>query len=300
MNLLDIPAGMHLEFIPPVVGVQTMNLHPGDILTPEEIKALLHRLNGSDPGAAWAEFIDDHSPLILKVVYQFEYEQDRNEECFLYVCEKLCDDGFRRLLQFNTRGKASFRTWLGSVVFNLCVDWHRHEFGRATLLPAISALPEFDQSVYRICYQQGMNRQSSLHCLQEDFPDLNAKQLSDSIARIHRVLTPRQRWKLAAMKVRRQRGQGVQPDPNDLPDTANNPETQACDDEAIRLLRAALEQLPRDQRLAVDLRYIQGMTLRQVAELLGLGDPYRARRLIQAALDQLAKEIPGIANKDFI
>ena len=102
---------------------------------------LLRRLRSADAGAAWVEFLDLYAPLIMNTAGQFEYEQDRISECFLYACAQLNDNGFRRLLKFNTTGKATFRTWLGSVVFNLCVDWHRREYGRASLLPAISALP---------------------------------------------------------------------------------------------------------------------------------------------------------------
>ena len=101
------------------------------------IRDLLYRLNSVDSGAAWAEFIDHFAPLIMKAASQFEYEQSRSNDCFLYVCEKISDGGFRRLSRFNTRGRAGFRTWLGTVVFNLCVDWHRKEFGRVQMLPAI-------------------------------------------------------------------------------------------------------------------------------------------------------------------
>ena len=263
-----------------------------EMTTAEAIRGLLHRLNGSDPGAAWAEFIDCYSPLILTMARQFEYEQDRQAECYLYVCEKLCTDGFRRVLKFNTRGEASFKTWLGTVVFNLCVDWHRREFGRAVLVPAISALPKFDQSVYRLRFEQGLGLQDCLQSLQDDFPDLTAQHLSDSLARIHTALTPRQRWKLSVSARRRQQGLGDRLDPSDLPDTVAEPEDQACEDEAKNILEQALDRLSRDQRLALELRYIQGMTLLQVAEVLGLGDPFRARRLIQAALDELARHVP--------
>lgn len=112
------------------------------------IEDILHRLNSSDAGPAWAEFLDHYSGLIMKTARQFEYRQGRGNECFLFVCEKLVDDGFRRLLKYNTSSPCMFRSWLGAVVFNLCVDWHRHEYGRATMLPAISALPAFDQTVY--------------------------------------------------------------------------------------------------------------------------------------------------------
>ena len=257
-----------------------------------EVRSLLHRLNGSDPGAAWAEFIDHYSPVILKLVNQFEYEQGRRDECFLFVCENLCSNGFRRLLKFNTRGKASFGTWLSSVVFNLCVDWHRREFGRSTLLPAISALSEFDQSVYRVCFEQGMDKRSGLNFLEEDFPGLDGQMLSESMARIHQVLTPRQRWKLVAKKALGPRSQ-VRTDEAEAQSGAfEGPENEARRKEAELLIKNALGRLPRDQRLAVVLRYIQGMTLREVAEILGLADPFRARRLIQAALEQLASEIP--------
>lgn len=269
-----------------------MSGHPGDIQTKKEITGLIHRLNGSDPGPAWAEFIDCFSSLILKTAQQFEYEQDRLGECYLYVCEKLCEGGFRRILKFNTGGDASFRTWLGTVVFNLCVDWHRREFGRVTLLPLISALSEFDQSVYRLRYERGLDLQDCLHGLQDDFPDLTAQQLSDSLARIHAALTPRQRWKLSVSVRRRQRDWGENCDPSILPGATAEPESQACDEEARHIVRKALQQLPRDQQLAIELRYIQGMTLTQVAEVLDLGDPFRAKRLIQSALEQLARLVP--------
>ena len=126
---------------------------------------LLRRLRSADAGAAWAEFLDLYAPLIINIAGQFEYEQDRISECFLYACAQLNDNGFRRLLKFNTAGEAAFRTWLGSVVFNLCVDWHRREYGRASLLPAISALPAFDQSVYRMVIEQGMDKETCFQSL---------------------------------------------------------------------------------------------------------------------------------------
>ena len=129
---------------------------------------LLRRLSSADAGPAWVEFLEHYASLIMSVASQFEYEQDRINECFLYACEQLNDDGFRRLLKFNTAGKAQFHTWLGAVVFNLCVDWHRREYGRATLLPAIAALPAFDQSVYRMVIEQGMDKEASYQALRAD------------------------------------------------------------------------------------------------------------------------------------
>ena len=136
------------------------DMSDGRIKSGSSIAALLHRLNAADAGSAWAEFIDRYSALIMKTVTHFEYEQDRSNECFLYVCEKLCDHHFRRLNKFNTSGSAKFRNWLSTVVFNLCVDWHRKKFGRATVLPAISVLPALDQLVFQHYYKLGLSQES--------------------------------------------------------------------------------------------------------------------------------------------
>ena len=66
---------------------------------------LLRRLKSADTGPAWVEFLDLYAPLIMQAASQFEYEQDRVNDCFLYVCEQLNDNDFRRLLKFNAAGK---------------------------------------------------------------------------------------------------------------------------------------------------------------------------------------------------
>lgn len=254
-----------------------------------QIEELLQRLNTADAGAAWAAFIDRYSAVIIKVISQFEYDQDRHAECFLYVCEKLSERQFRRLQQFNVAGKASFRNWLGTVVFNLSVDWHRTEFGRATISPAIAALPAFDQLVYQHYYQQGMNRDTCFNTLRSDFPELTMDQITASLTRIHALLTPRQRWQL---NVRNMRRSGKHVNLEDLSerrieDPCLGPESHALSDEESATLHAALDRLTTDQRLLLHLRFQEGLTFQRIAEIEHLGDTHRARRHVQTALDAL-------------
>lgn len=246
-------------------------------------RALLRGLNSDDPGPAWSDFIDRYAPLVMRAARQFDYEQDRSGECFLYVCEGLTDKGFRRLLRYDPNGMARFETWLGTVVFNLCVDWHRKEFGRASLLPAIAALPAFDQAVYEHRFVQGLPLEACFQLLGEEFPDLSRDQLASAICRVHGVLTPRQRWQLS---VRIQRKQGEE-NADTLLDQGAGPEEQTAEAEQRQHLDKAMAQLEPDQRLVLRLRYTQGLPLREVARLLQLGDPFRARRQVQAALDAL-------------
>lgn len=51
----------------------------------ESAVKLLRRLKSADAGMAWVEFMDVYAPLIMHVAAQFEYQQDRINECFLYA-----------------------------------------------------------------------------------------------------------------------------------------------------------------------------------------------------------------------
>lgn len=255
----------------------------------QAIKDLLRRLNSADAGPAWAEFIDCYATLVMRTASQFEYEQKGSNECFLYVCEKLYEQQFRRLLKFNTEGAASFSNWLSTVVFNLCVDWHRSEYGRATVLPAITALPAFDQSVYRCCYEQGMTADACYEIIRPDFPGLTQDQISASLGRIHSLLTPRQRWRLnVRIRGRNSIRKGAsEVRLENIPDTAPTPEFRAQSEEEAASLKAALSKLTGDQQLLLRLRFQEGLTFERIARLEHLGNPHRARRHIQAALDAL-------------
>lgn len=250
---------------------------------------LLRRLRSADAGAAWVEFLDRYAPLIMHTAGQFEYEQDRINECFLYACEQLNDDGFRRLLKFNTAGRAQFHTWLGAVVFNLCVDWHRREYGRATLLPAIAALPAFDQSVYRLVIERGMDKESVYQALRADFPDLTRDLLANAVARVHSLLTPRQRWQISVRNRGRRpaRGNPMHGRIERLPDPAEGPEEAAQKRQELDSLQEAMSHLPANQRLLLRLRFQEGLTLKKIAQLEYRGDVNLTWRQIQAATEAL-------------
>lgn len=256
----------------------------------ESAAKLLHRLASPDAGIAWLEFLERYSPLIMHVASQFEYEQDRINECFLYACEQLNDNGFRRLLKFDTAGKAQFRVWLGAVVFNLCVDWHRREYGRATVLPAIAALPAFDQAVYRMVVEQGMDKEASFQTLRADFPDLTRELVANAVARVYSLLTPRQRWQI---NVRMRGRKSVRGGPQhgrieSLPDPLGGPEEEAQKQEDLELLHEAMSRLPTNQRLLLRLRFQEGLTLRKIAQLKYHGDTNATWRQIQAAMNTLS------------
>lgn len=260
------------------------------------IENVLRRLRSADAGPAWVEFLDRYAQLIMNVAAQIEFEQDRIEDCFLYVCEKLNEDGFRRLLKFNTAGKARFGTWLSTVVFNLCVDWHRGEYGRVRLLPAIAALPEFDQAVYRLVIEQGVTRESCFHELQTEYPDLTRQVVTNALERIHTVLTPRQRWQISVKRRIRTRSGELQADENDTPLSCAvpGPEIEAQQQQSDEIMRSALSRLRNDQRLLLYWRYQEGLSLEKIAELAHLGSINTAWRHVQEAVRALTGQVQDI------
>jgi RNA polymerase sigma factor (sigma-70 family) len=250
---------------------------------------ILRGLTTADAGAAWVAFLERYAPLIMTTAGQFVHEQDRVNECFLYVCEQLNDHGFRRLLKFDTTGKARFRTWLGAVAFNLCVDWHRREYGRATLLPVIAALPAFDQSVYRLVIEQGTDKETTFQTLLADFPDLTRELVANAVGRVFSLLSSRQRWQIS---VRNRGRKGVwqetfQGQVDRLPETGSGPAMQAQMQQQLDFLERAISRLPPDQRLLLRLRFQEGLSLEKIAGLQKLGDANRAWRHLQDAVTAL-------------
>jgi RNA polymerase sigma factor (sigma-70 family) len=267
--------------------------HTGNHISEKSDTSLLSQLKTPDAWAAWTEILNRHASLIMKTASQFEYQQDRKDDCFLYVSEKLSEDGFKRLLRYRPRHNASFKAWLITVIFNLCIDWHRKEFGRATLLPAISALPAFDQFVYRLSFEQGMASEECLQVLSADFPDVTRQLLSQAISRIHRVLTPRQRWQISVRLRRRQRSGDLLMDMQHLPSPSLDPSVMAQEQQELESLQEAMKALSARQRLLLHFRYYDGLTLKQIAQIIRLGDSNRVWRHVKDALQALSDQYPS-------
>lgn len=254
-------------------------------------QALLARLRSPAGDEVFAQFLELYTPSIMQIARQYAYDRARLNDCYLFISEKLSTDKFRRLVSYEPEGSASFRSWLKVVVANLCIDWRRQRRGRPRLFESIKKLSKLDRWVFRHRFQQRMSLETCMETLLASFPNLNEVQLAGSVARINTTLTPVQMRFLDAQHARtvsleRRRGTGksivpVEPGPC--------PEKSAVFSQDQDNLKQALARLTPQQRLLIKLRYQQDLSLKEVARLTRLGDPFRARRHIQAALDQLAK-----------
>jgi len=260
---------------------------------------LLARLRSRDRSEAWKQFLLVYSPVIMHIASQYEYGREGLHDCYLFICEQLSENDFYRLLSFEPEGSASFRSWLNVVIANLCIDWRRHKRGRARPFKSISKLPLFDQAVFKYMFQQQVSLQACFASMQADFPDLTESQLTSAVSRINETLTQRQHWLLSARHT-----QTVSMDQADTDQTASEPaepghgpEQSAALSQKQEKLQQALAMLSPRQRLLIKLRYQQELSLKEVARLTRLGDPFRARRHIQAALNELARHFDSRKEK---
>lgn len=264
-----------------------------DVLSTSESKTqdMLARLRSSSGDEAFAQFLRRYSPAILQIARQYAFDGNRLNECFLFVSEKLSADDYRRLTSYKPEASASFRSWLNVVVTNLCIDWRRHRRGRPRLFKSILKLSRFDQHVFKHRFQRRMSMSACLETLRGHFPDLNEMELAGAVARINTTLTPAQIKILnvqQAKTVSLDQHQGAS-HAHEPSEPGHGPEKLAAFSQDRQKLQQALAKLSPHHRLLIKLRYQQDLSLKEVARLTRLGDPFRARRHIQAALEQLGK-----------
>ena len=259
-------------------------------MPPQHLEILISDLYSPNQQDAWDEFLSEYSTPIYQVVRHFEPDPDKAADCFQFVCEQLIDRRSSRLKKFRGEGSATFTTWLRAIVRNLCIDWHRKQFGRQRLFSSVTQLPVFDQQVFRMVYQRAVPPEDCVAILAAEFPNTTIRQITESRNRIEGALTPKQRW-LLAQRVGNQNGNAEHFEEilRDVRDAGPDPEAQVIENERRRRLESAMKSLSPSERLLIRLRFEEGLTLEKSAALLGLGNAQRADRLIKEILARLRK-----------
>jgi RNA polymerase sigma factor (sigma-70 family) len=260
------------------------------------IANILDGLGSGSRQTAWADFLECYSPLILQVVRLFEADPDDIADCFLFVCQKLAGNSFRRLRRFRPDGPASFTTWMRAVSRRLCLDWYRSAFGRTRIFDSIARLSTLDREVFRIVYELSLPLDEARAALSIRFGALTAEQLGECLERIQQSLTPRQQWLLSTRRRRlepleTELGEGARPGLDHLHEPGPNPEALAVRQEEREGLAQALASLPASDRLIIRLRFEEELTLEQIARLSGLGDAQAADRRIRKILHLLRQRL---------
>jgi RNA polymerase sigma factor (sigma-70 family) len=265
--------------------------------------SILEELRSSQSRECWAEFLRQYGPLIFQTCHFSTSDADDAAECFLFACQQLSRNRFRRLLKFRPDGAASFPTWLRVVVRNLCLDWRRKQFGRWRMPRSIARLPQLEGQVYTCRYERGLSLDETFFSLCPSFPGLTMQRLIETEAQVQNSLTSRQRWLIGTHQTQAQAAvRGSAPSAAGVCEGDAAPATEPVDprpsqevvlaqQEQETHLRSALEKLDAPERLLIRLRFEEELSLQQIARLTGLGDAQRVHRRIEGILGSLRKKL---------
>jgi RNA polymerase sigma factor (sigma-70 family) len=257
-------------------------------LDDDRTRLLLGQFHSPEAGQAWADFLELYSPLILRVIRSLERDPDTVADCYLHVCEMLCRDQFRRLRRFQAGGRASFQTWLCVVVRNLSLDRLRRTHGRERLFKTVARLPSLERELFAAIRQFGSSAGEAISTVRSRHPDLTGRQIEESHDHLLKSLTPRQIERLTRSEESKA---AADPATEQIPDCGPSPEEQAVARDLHARLEKAVLGLDNYDRLLIQLRFEQGLTLEQTARILGLGDAQTADRRLRSVLARLRKEI---------
>lgn len=262
----------------------------------DDILGLLGELSGDDAQSAWALWLERYSPVVLQAVRRCIWDTELSADCFVFVCERLHDDRYRRLRQFRPGAGTSFETWLRVVVRNLCLDWHRKQFGRWRLFQSLTRLPALAIEVYRLRYEQGLSADEALCVLRESRPDVTADHFYSAEEQVRQALNSRQNWLIGARAASTREPETItraseEAPEIDPPDWRPGPEAEAISREEWALLAGALTRLEPSERVLLQLRFGQGLPLIKIAQFAGLPDPQSADRRLRAILQKLRRHM---------
>jgi len=105
------------------------------VALPSVLRSLLAAGAPATRDQAWAEFLDSHSKLLLFVARSFGGDYDAVMDRYACLLDHLSRDNFHRLRAFAEDGRSEFTTWLVVVAQRICLDHHRHRYGRVRSSP---------------------------------------------------------------------------------------------------------------------------------------------------------------------
>ncbi len=228
-------------------------------------------------------------PRIQKVVdfvsARHRLDPSEREDFRSYVAFKFIEDDYRRIRQF--RGESRFETFVNVVVQRLFLDFRAERWGKWRPSSRAKALGKPGVLVERLLYRDGLLQREVLEaarqhgvCLEEDALDAIVRELP---------YRPR-RTQVSAEFLAAEAAQGGELTPEERLVTSRRVE---------EALRAAIGELPAEDRVILKLRFLDGCTIKEIAATLGVSErPLypRMQRLFRKL--RMALEKHGVHQED--
>ena len=264
-----------------------------------------------NPEDAWVTFLRDYHALLMAVIDKMTYDPDERMELYTYATEKLKQEHCKRLTgYFSKPRKYNFETWIAVVVRNCCLDWLRKEKGRQRLAKCIDSLTSIEQTIFRYIYWNGYSYETvyelikSRHGFRQSFAEM--RRLVDHIAETlqkstgRRTVEGRNRSLIPLPLDSTEIDKIVYTNPHHTLQEDNSPEEQVIHNDSAQFLKQAIDSLPSEQKLIIQLYFYRGLTLQEITRILKQKNLWRVHRKLRKAIKALHKKLKahGIGPSD--
>ena len=214
------------------------------------------------PETAWDRFLDRYRRLIFAGIRHYARDYDEVMDVFAHVCDALREDDLRRLRSYLDQSdhRASFSTWLVTVVRHLTIDWFRHRDGRRRLSTVAEALPPLQRRIFQHVFLDRRSHREAYELLRSGgWPSLPYREYLAELRATYAAVTAGRRGRLF-------REIGVTPP---VSDDVEGAEPHDYSD-ARELLDRALATLSAGDRTALELYVVEQLPAEDVARITGL------------------------------
>ena len=232
-------------------------------------------LETGDPERAWDLFIERYRRLIFGAIRRYTAESDDVMDVFARVCEALRVNDFAKLRHCALRADPNrpLSTLLFAIVHNITIDWFRHRDGRPRLSARAAELPPLRRQIFEYVFLDGRSHVEAYELLRSrDAPDLTFGEFLSELRATYREVRAGPRGSVVSRL-------GLQPPA--MPDAPPDPAIAA---EQRVVLSRALESLSAEDRLAVQLYFVDEMPADQVARVLGYSSTKTVYNRVHRAL----------------
>ncbi|MCB0718681.1 MAG: sigma-70 family RNA polymerase sigma factor [Bacteroidetes bacterium] len=223
-----------------------------------------------NPEEAYAELLKRFSPVIIRMIRRFMYDQDEVMEVYTSVCERLRAKDFKALRRF--RINKEITPWLSVVVANACRDRFRKNKYTSVPQSVISKLDAREKLVFKYYYQEQYQQDHIVEVIKgKHSMSCTALEVAHALDKIEGLLSINKRWHLI-MALNQNKAMLSIEDLQEYGYEAASPDTAVAKvdpgEEKVNQLVAALEKLDAEDRLLVLLRFEQGMKASEIADAL--------------------------------
>lgn len=226
-----------------------------------------------NPEDAYAELLKRFSPVIIRMVRRFMYDQDEVMEVYTSICERLRSRNFKALKRF--RVNSEITPWLSVVVANACRDRFRKKRSVSMPQTVLKKLDDREKLVFKYYYQEQLAHEDICETIigKHDMP-CTSMQVARAIEKIDGLLSINKRWHLLmainqnrpTLSIEDLEAVGFQTVDADTWLSSLDVPTET---EIVGLLNSALTTLDPEDQLLVLLRFEHGMKASEIAEAMG-------------------------------